>query len=149
MNTGNVHITVDVEEWFHTNWFNVPKVIEEHYDGIYPKNDVVETTEQLMDTFDSYNAKATFFVLGETAKRYPEIMEILKSSEHEIACHGWYHNKKSNNLKDFKNDVLKFKNEIYPDDKGFRFPNFGYSIEKFKFIAGCATGTRSIFNELA
>ena len=134
MNKNRVYVTVDVEEWFHTNWFDVPKVIEEYYGGIYPKNDVVETTKQLVDTFDSYDVKATFFVLGETAERYPEIMEILKSSEHEIACHGWYHNKKYDDIEEFKCDVIKFKNEIYRDAKGFRFPNFGYSTEKFKFI---------------
>jgi peptidoglycan-N-acetylglucosamine deacetylase len=134
MNKNNIYITVDVEEWFHTNWFDVPKLLEEYYDGIYPKNDVVETTEQLVDTFNSYDIKTTFFVLGETAKRYPEIMEVLKSSEHEIACHGWHHNKKYDIINEFKKDVLKFKNEIYPDAKGFRFPNFSYSTEKFKFI---------------
>lgn len=134
MNENRIYMTVDVEEWFHTNWFNVQEVIKEHYDGIYPKSDVVKTTKQLVDTFDSYNINATFFVLGETAERYPKIMEILESSEHEIACHGWYHNKKYDNIEDFKNDVLKFKNKIYCNPKGFRFPNFGYSSEKFKFI---------------
>lgn len=120
--SNNVYITVDVEEWFHSNWFNVPKVIQENYDEVCPKNDVVKTTEQLVDTFNSYGAKATFFVLGETAERYPEIMEILRSSEHEIACHGWYHNKKYDNIEEFKHDVLRFKNEVCPDARGFRFP---------------------------
>ena len=134
MRKNSIHITVDVEEWFHTNWFNVSQVIGEYYGGIYPNNDVVKTTEQLLNTFDSYNVKATFFVLGETAERYPEIMEMLKSSEHEIACHGWYHNKKYVGIEEFKHDVLKFKNEVFNDVKGFRFPNFSYSTEKFKFI---------------
>ncbi|MEN4006017.1 MAG: GNAT family N-acetyltransferase [Methanobacteriaceae archaeon] len=134
MKINNVHITVDVEEWFHTNWFDVPEVIKKHYGGIYPKSDVLRTTEKLIEMFNNYNAKATFFVLGETAKRYPEIMEILTASEHEIACHGWFHNEKYENIEDFKRDILRFKNEIYSDAKGFRFPNFSYSTEKFKIL---------------
>lgn len=131
----NVYITVDVEEWFHSNWFNVPRVIEEYYDGTYPSSDVVKATQELVDIFNGFDTRATFFVLGETAKRYPEIIEVLESSKHEIACHGWYHNKKYDDIEEFEHDVLKFKTEVYPDAKGFRFPNFGCSTEKLKFIA--------------
>lgn len=134
MQENQIHITVDVEEWFHTNWFDVSKCIKDNYGGVYPKSDVVTTTEKLVDMFNYYDAKVTFFVLGETAEKYPEIMEILTASDHEIASHGWFHNKKYENIEDFKNDVLKFKNKIYPEAKGFRFPNFGYSTEKFEFI---------------
>ena len=134
MSKNKVFITVDVEEWFHTNWVDIPNIIRQHYGGEYPRTDVVKKTKELVDTFDSYGAKATFFVLGETAKKYPEIIEILDDSTHEIACHSWYHNKACNDLKEFKKDILKFKKEIYPTTQGFRFPNFSYSKEKFKII---------------
>lgn len=135
MQKNQIHLTVDVEEWFHTNWFDVPEIIKKYYNGIYPKSDVLLTTKKLITMFDNHSAKATFFVLGETAERYPEIIEILDASEHEIACHGWFHNKKYNNIEEFKKDIWRFKNEIYYDVKGFRFPNFSYSNEKFKFLA--------------
>lgn len=134
MNRNQVFLTVDVEEWFHTNWFDVPNVIRQYYGGEYPKTDVVKRTKELVDTFDSYGAEATFFVLGETAEKYPELIEILNESQHEIGCHNWYHNKVYNNLYEFKHDILRFKEEIYPSAKGFRFPNFSYSLEKFKII---------------
>lgn len=129
-----IHITVDVEEWFHSNWFDVSECIKKHYDGIYPESDVLATTEKLVEIFNNYNARATFFVLGETAEKYPEIMEILTANDHEIASHGWFHNKKYTDIADFKNDISRFKEEIYPDSRGFRFPNFGYSTEKFRSL---------------
>jgi peptidoglycan/xylan/chitin deacetylase (PgdA/CDA1 family) len=135
MQKNHIHITVDVEEWFHSNWFDVPDVIERYYKGKYPKTDVVKTTKELVDTFDSYGVETTFFVLGETATKYPAIIEILSDSQHEIACHGWYHNKIYDDLTEFKKDVLRFKKDICPFSQGFRFPNFGYSNEKFKFLS--------------
>lgn len=128
-----INITVDVEEWFHSNWFDVSNILDKYSDGEYPDTDVKNTTKKLVDTFNKYEVKATFFVLGETAHKYPEIIEILKNSEHEIGCHSWYHNKKYG-LKEFKEDILRFKNEVYSDVNGFRFPNFEYSNQKLKIL---------------
>lgn len=127
-------ITVDVEEWFHSNWFDAEKIINENYGGKVPKTDALKKTEQLVGLFDDYNVNGTFFVLGETAESYPEIIEILQSSPNEIACHGFYHNKKYENALEFKKDIQKYKDEIMFDLKGFRFPNFDYSMEKLETL---------------
>lgn len=129
-----IYMTVDVEEWFHSSWFDVPEVIGNYYNGEYPETDVVKATNELVELFNNYEVNATFFVLGETAEKYPEIVDILESSQHEIACHGWYHNKIYEDFTEFKMDVLRFKQDIYSKVKGFRFPNFGCSDEKFKFL---------------
>jgi peptidoglycan/xylan/chitin deacetylase (PgdA/CDA1 family) len=39
---------------------------------------------------DTYNIKGTFFVLGETAQKYPDIIAEL-STTHEIGCHSMHH----------------------------------------------------------
>lgn len=135
MNTMKISITVDVEEWFHTNWFDPKLIIKEHYHGKTPKTDVFERTKELVDLFTTNNVRATFFILGETAVRYPELIDLLKESTHELACHGLYHNKKYNDCKEFKSDIKWFKKEISSDMKGFRFPNFDYSTEKLEIIA--------------
>lgn len=130
-----IHITVDVEEWFHTNWFDPKLIVEKHYNGKTPKTDVFEKTKELVDLFTNNNVRATFFVLGETAIRYPELIELLKESSHELACHGFYHNKDYNDCREFKSDIKLFKKEISSDVKGFRFPNFDYSPQKLEIIA--------------
>lgn len=128
-------ITVDVEEWFHSNWFNAQNIISKHYNGKEPVTDVLKRTNELANLFNEYEIKGTFFVLGETAKKYPEIIELLESSPNELACHGFYHNKVYTDLLEFKKDLQKFKKEISSDLNGFRFPNFDYSKEKLEIIA--------------
>jgi polysaccharide deacetylase family protein (PEP-CTERM system associated) len=128
-----IFITIDVEEWFHSQWFDANSIIEKYYNGIYPPTDIVETVQELIDVFDRFNVEATFFVLGETAQRYPVLLKNIKKP-HEIACHGYYHNKKYDSLKDFKEDIRKFKKEVKRDVSGFRFPNFDYSVNKLRIV---------------
>lgn len=134
MSQKNIFLTVDVEEWFHTNWFDSNEVIKKYYDGEEPETDVLDKTEELIDLFDKYDAKATFFLLGETAIKYPDLIDVLKSSPHELACHGFYHNKVYSNNNEFHIDVQRFKKEVKSDVNGFRFSNFGYTDEKLRIL---------------
>ncbi len=52
---------------------------------------VVETTNALLDLLDRRNVRATFFVLGWVAERYPRLVEAIRSAGHEIASHGFSH----------------------------------------------------------
>ena len=46
---------------------------------------------RLLDTLDNYGVKATFFIPGAVADRYPaQVMEIARRG-HEIGCHGDEH----------------------------------------------------------
>ncbi len=132
--SNHLAITVDVEEWFHTDFFDVEEVISKYYGGKYPRTDVVESVKNLLDLFDKHDVNATFFVLGETAEKYPELMNILEKDEHEIGCHAYYHNKKYEDLNNFRKDLQKFKKEIKKDVIGFRYPNYNISDEKLMVI---------------
>lgn len=60
-------------------------------------------TPQILNTLAKYKAKATFFVIGEEAERYPEIIKREAKEGQEIANHSYNHDYKddsdSNNLK--------------------------------------------------
>lgn len=43
---------------------------------------------RILEALEQAGVKATFAVNGEIAKRYPPLMEIIKSHGHEIAAHG-------------------------------------------------------------
>jgi len=43
---------------------------------------------RILKALDYYGMKATFAVNGEIVKRYPPLLEIIKSQGHEIAAHG-------------------------------------------------------------
>ena len=44
---------------------------------------------RILDLFDEFKIKATFFVPGKTAEVYPEAVKEIADRGHEIACHGY------------------------------------------------------------
>jgi peptidoglycan/xylan/chitin deacetylase (PgdA/CDA1 family) len=48
-------------------------------------------TAAVLDVLDELGAKATFFFLGITARRYPELVREVVARGHEPACHGFAH----------------------------------------------------------
>lgn len=55
-------------------------------DGPTPK-----ITEQILDILDKYDAKATFFCLGNNAELYPELVERIAEKGHAIGNHSYNH----------------------------------------------------------
>jgi peptidoglycan/xylan/chitin deacetylase (PgdA/CDA1 family) len=48
---------------------------------------VPEITEPLLDFLDKYQVKATFFIIGECAKKYPEMLTRIHQEGHVLANH--------------------------------------------------------------
>ena len=48
----------------------------------------------LLDIYEKYNIKSTFFFTGYIAKLYPEIVKMIIPFGHEVASHGMSHEKK-------------------------------------------------------
>ncbi len=48
-------------------------------------------TPKVLDVLAQHNAKATFFLIGENAKRYPHIVKRIIDEGHEIGNHSMYH----------------------------------------------------------
>lgn len=55
-------------------------------DGPHP-----ETTPRLLDILEKHQAHATFFMVGEAAQRYPEIVQRVAQDGHAIGNHTWDH----------------------------------------------------------
>jgi len=58
---------------------------------IGPTERVVSNTQKVLDLFARHNAKGTFFVLGQVAEHYPELVKEIDSAGHEICVHGYDH----------------------------------------------------------
>lgn len=129
-----ITVSVDVEEWFHSNWFNVKQVMDTHYLGKFPRTEIVEDTKQIISLFDELSIKGTFFILGETAMKYPEVIDIIKDADHEIASHGFYHDWNGTNQQAFAEYLQKFKKYVYSHPKGFRFPNYHFTEEILEIL---------------
>jgi len=50
-----------------------------------------EGLPMLLDLYDKYHVKATFFYIANFAKQHPEIVKMVQAKGHEIACHGLTH----------------------------------------------------------
>lgn len=48
-------------------------------------------TPRLLDLLNNYQAKATFFVIGEFAEQYPDIVRRMVREGHEVATHHYRH----------------------------------------------------------
>jgi peptidoglycan/xylan/chitin deacetylase (PgdA/CDA1 family) len=55
-------------------------------DGPHP-----EFTPRLLDVLRRYGAHATFFVVGQSADKYPEILRRMSAEGHAIGNHSWDH----------------------------------------------------------
>ncbi|MBT7310152.1 polysaccharide deacetylase family protein, partial [bacterium] len=88
MNQTTDILTIDLEEWFHGHNY-LEAVPPELWDE--QESRVVGNTDILLSMLESYNIKATFFVLGWTAERHPELVRKISDQGHEIACHSYGH----------------------------------------------------------
>ncbi|MDU2066000.1 MAG: polysaccharide deacetylase family sporulation protein PdaB [Sporomusaceae bacterium] len=48
-------------------------------------------TGSILDTLQSRNLKATFFIMGPWAKKFPEVAKRIATDGHEIGSHGYRH----------------------------------------------------------
>jgi polysaccharide deacetylase family protein (PEP-CTERM system associated) len=100
-------MTVDVEDYFHvsafentiakTDWEKTPLRVEHN-------------TYRLLELFEKHNVKSTFFTLGWVAERCPNLIKAIVDQGHELASHGFAHQRITEMTKDdFITDVVKSK----------------------------------------
>jgi peptidoglycan-N-acetylglucosamine deacetylase len=82
LNSSNI-LTVDVEDWYQgiSRYVEVPN----------PTSRIIDAIGSTIKLLKENNAKATFFVLGEVAERFPEVVESIVSEGHEVGCHSYRH----------------------------------------------------------
>lgn len=81
-------MTVDVEDYFQVSAF-ANNISQDDWEN-HPLR-VENNTLKLLDLFDEYGYKATFFVLGWVAERQKKLVLEIAERGHEIACHGYSH----------------------------------------------------------
>lgn len=50
-----------------------------------------EDIPKILDTLDTYNCKATFFVVGDWVEKYPDSLKMISDRGHEIGNHSYNH----------------------------------------------------------
>lgn len=81
-------LTIDVEDYFHVSAFE--KHIRRGQWKTLPQR-ALSSTNRVLDILDYWGLRGTFFVLGWIAGRHPSLIRRIASSGHEVACHGYSH----------------------------------------------------------
>jgi succinoglycan biosynthesis protein ExoA len=81
-------LTIDVEDYFQVSAFE--KVVPRESWSGYPRR-VEVNTDRLLQRLDEAGVKATFFVLGWVAARFPMLVRRIQAAGHEIGSHGYWH----------------------------------------------------------
>ena len=75
-------MSIDFEDYF----CDLPFATWNEYE-----NRVIKTTPTLLELFSKYDVKATFFVVGYFAEKFPELIKGIHEEGHEIASHSFSH----------------------------------------------------------
>jgi polysaccharide deacetylase family protein (PEP-CTERM system associated) len=78
--------TIDVECWFHAHNLGISRSA---WDASPSR--VVGNVHRILELLAAHEAKATFFVLGYVADRFPEVVRMIDMAGHEIGTHGHSH----------------------------------------------------------
>ncbi|WP_221931754.1 XrtA system polysaccharide deacetylase [Thalassomonas sp. M1454] len=119
-------LTVDVEDYFQVSAFeNI--VDRASWDSL--EHRVEHNTHKVLDLFNEHNAKATFFVLGWVAKRYPSIIKRIVDDGHELASHGYGHQRLTTLTQQQAFTDIEQSKQILEDTSGqlitgYRAPSF-------------------------
>ena len=119
-------MTVDVEDYFQVSAFDdvVPRAAWDDMESRVCRN-----TERLLEIFDRAGVRATFFVLGWVADRFPALVRDIAAHGHELASHSYWHRLVYDLTPDeFREDLKKAKDAIEtaagPRVVGFRAPSY-------------------------
>jgi len=119
-------MSVDVEDYFQVaafddhisrqDWHKIPLRVEKN-------------TYKILELFAKHNIKATFFMLGWVAERFPGLLQDIVAQGHELASHGYAHKRATLQTRsEFREDISKAKQileEISSTDiKGYRAPSY-------------------------
>jgi len=88
-NNSRKHIlTVEVEDYYHVGTFH--KSIQRDYWYRFEKR-IEQNVNKALSALDLFDIKATFFVLGWVAEKFPELIKDIADKGHEVASKGFYH----------------------------------------------------------
>ncbi len=119
-------LTIDVEDYFQVSAFapHIPR-------NEWPTREcrVERNVDRILALLDEHGTKATFFTLGWIAERYPEIVRRIVAEGHELASHGYGHERASEQTESaFFSDInlakLILEDLVGTEVKGYRAPSF-------------------------
>ena len=124
-------LTIDVEDYFQVSAF-APFIERSDWDRRECR--VERNVDRILALLDTHDTHATFFTLGWIAERYPALVRRIVAGGHELASHGFGHERVSDlSEADFFNDIHRAK-ALLEDIGGMQVQ--GYRAPSFSIGAG-------------
>ena len=131
------------------NWFikSVNQNSEEGVSFTFDDGPHPENTKLILNTLKNHDVKATFFVIGKEAEKYPEIIKQIFKEGHIIGNHSYSHSNfipfygKNKLIKDYKKTDIIIKNIIGKKPNyirppfGVTSPNYTKLLNKTKYTS--------------
>jgi polysaccharide deacetylase family protein (PEP-CTERM system associated) len=119
-------MTIDVEDYFQVSAF-APYIARS--DWANRECRVERNVDRLLEILAAHETKATFFTLGWIAERYPELVRRIVREGHELASHGYGHQRASDLTEaEFLEDIRRAKGILEDVGacavSGYRAPSF-------------------------
>jgi polysaccharide deacetylase family protein (PEP-CTERM system associated) len=119
-------MTIDVEDYFQVSAF-APYIERSEWESRECR--VERNVNRILDLLNEKEAKATFFTLGWIAERYPQLVHRIVREGHELASHGYGHERASDLTEQaFYADIHSAKSILEDlsgqQVKGYRAPSF-------------------------
>ncbi len=126
-------MSIDVEDYFQVSAF-APHIRREDWDALPCR--VERNVDVILGLLDEAGAKATFFTLGWIAERYPQVVRRIVDNGHELASHGYGHQRASDlTPEQFRDDITRAK-QLLEDlggvaIRGYRAPSFSINRQNW------------------
>ncbi len=119
-------LTIDVEDYFHVSAFerSIERTQWEHL----PQR-ALRNTDRVLAILEYWGLRGTFFILGWVAKRHPGLVRRIAAAGHEVACHGYSHQRITTMTPEtFERDVTKARKLLQDLSgqpvNGYRAPSY-------------------------
>jgi polysaccharide deacetylase family protein (PEP-CTERM system associated) len=123
-------LTIDVEDYFQVSAF-APYIGRHEWDSRECR--VERNVARILDMLAQQQTRATFFTLGWVAERYPQLVRNIVAGGHELASHGYGHQRASDlSEAAFSDDITRAKKILEDisgaEVRGYRAPSFSIGV---------------------
>ena len=134
-----VAITWDVDADSALNYYNPDRADTLVASQSYVRYGPLIAVPRLVEAWKRLDMRQTFFVPGWCIEKYPETVDLLLENGHEVALHGYVHERSNELTKEEEKECLgravdAYVKHVGSRPRGWRAPSFAFSKHSLRFL---------------